>query len=177
MSAAEALLLARENGIRIAVAGGDLVLNGEREPHPAVLETLRRHKAEIVAFLAAHADNWTGEDWLAFFNERAGIAEADGAQPREQAEATAFECCVVEWLDRHPSQSDPSRCAACGKSERDRHVIVPFGSGNHGHTWLHPECWQGWYEARKLEAVAALAAIGIRKPAKFPNDFGKNGGA
>lgn len=41
---------------------------------------------------------WTAEDWQAFFDERAGIAEFDGGQSREQAEATAFECCVVEFI-------------------------------------------------------------------------------
>ena len=77
MSAAEALRLAQENGIRIDIAGVDLILDAEREPAPAVLEALRRHKEEIVALLVADHDGWTAEDWQALFNERAGIAEFD----------------------------------------------------------------------------------------------------
>ena len=53
--------------------------------------------------------------------------------------------------------------------------MVSFGTETHGHTWLHPQCWQGWYETRKAEAITALAAMGIEKPTGFPDDFGKNG--
>lgn len=51
MSAADALRLARENGIHVGVDGADLVLEAAREPAPAVLETIARHKAEIIAAL------------------------------------------------------------------------------------------------------------------------------
>lgn len=40
MSAAEALSLARENGIRIGVSGADLILAVEREPTPSVLKAM-----------------------------------------------------------------------------------------------------------------------------------------
>jgi hypothetical protein len=35
-------------------------------------------------------DHWSAEDWQAFFDKRAGIAEFDGGLPRAQAEAQAF---------------------------------------------------------------------------------------
>ena len=175
MNAAEAVRLAQENGIRIGVAGADLILDAEREPEPNVLEAIRCNKAEIVALLGAHHDEWTAEDWKAFYDERAGIAEFDGEQSREQAEAMAFKSCVVEWLNRHPCRTDPGRCAACGEPDREGHTVVPFGTETLGQTWLHPECWKGWYETRMSEAITALAAMGIEEPAKFPDDFGKNG--
>ena len=177
MSAVEVLRLAQENGIRLGVAGADLILDAAREPTLAVLEAIRRNKAEIVALLGAHHGGWTAEDWKAFYDERACIAEFDGEQSREQAEAIAFESCVVEWLNRHTCRTDPGCCAACGEPDQEGHAVVPFGTETHGHTWLHPQCWQGWYEARKAEAIIALAAMGIENTAKFPNDFGKNGSA
>ncbi len=60
-----------------------------------------------------------------FFDERAGIAEFDGGLPRADAEARAFECCVVKWLDRNPAPSTPGQCASCGRADA---VVVPYGT-------------------------------------------------
>jgi hypothetical protein len=38
-------------------------------------------------------------DWQAFFEEVAGVAEVDGGLRRAEADAVAFECCLVEWLN------------------------------------------------------------------------------
>jgi hypothetical protein len=54
---------------------------------------------------------WSGEDWRAFFDERAAIAEFDGGLPREQAEARAFTYCVAEWLNRNPPRINNGRTA------------------------------------------------------------------
>lgn len=171
MSAVEVLQLAQDNGIRLGVAGADLILDAEREPESTVLEAIRRNKAEIVALLVANHDEWTAEDWKAFYDERAGIAEFDGGQPREQAEAMAFECCVVEWMNRHPCRTDPSRCAACAEPDREGHTVVPFGTERHGHAWLHPECWKEWHRERQAHARQALAAIGLPVPQRHPEGF------
>ncbi len=95
MSAVEAIRLARENGVRLGVAGVDLILDADREPAPQVLEALRRHKAGIVALLTAAEGEWTAKDWRVFYEERVGIAEFDGGQTRAEAEARAFEHCVT----------------------------------------------------------------------------------
>jgi hypothetical protein len=58
-------------------------------PPPAVLDLVSRHKA------------------VAFYDERAGIAEFEGRLPREEAEARAFARCVVEWLNRNPVRLAP----------------------------------------------------------------------
>ena len=105
MSAAEALKAARAAGIELALDGDDLALSAASEPPAAVLDAVSRHKAQIVALLRPGRDGWSGENWLAFFDERAGIAEFDGGLPRAEAEAQAFACCVVEWLNRHPACS------------------------------------------------------------------------
>lgn len=171
MSAVEVLRLAQENGIRLGVAGADLILDAEREPEPNVLEAIRRNKAEIVALLVVDNDEWTAEDWKGFYDERAGIAEFDGGQSRKQAESMAFESCVVEWLNRHPCRSDPGHCAACGKPDREGHTVVPFGTENHCHAWLHPECWEGWHRERQEHARRALVAVGLPVPRRHPEGF------
>ena len=183
MSAIEVLRLARGSGIHIGLKGSDLILDADRKPALRVLEAIRRHKAGIVALLTAPEGDWTVEDWRVFYDERAGIAEFDGARTRADAEAVAFECCIVEWLDRHPEHSDPGRCAWCEKPDRDGHAVVLFGTESHAHTWLHPECWNDWRQDRRERAQRALVAIGLDTPpkcakrAKFPDDFGKYGGA
>ena len=181
MSASEALKTAQAIGIMIGLDGDDLVLEASTPPPAAVLDALSRHKAGIVALLRPPNDGWIAEDWQVFFDERAGIAEFDGKLPRPEAEARAFECCIVEWLNRHPQHSDPGRCAWCGQPDRHGHAVVPFGTENHGHIWLHPECWNDWSQDQKETALQALAAMGLNMPlnyskrARFPEEFGKNG--
>ncbi len=183
MSAFEALRLARENGVRLSIEGTDLILDADREPASRVLETLRRHKAGIVALLTTAEDDWTAEDWQVFYGKRAGIAEFDGRRTRAEAEALAFECCIVKWLNRYPRHFDPGRCAWCEKPDQDGHAVVPFGTESHGYTWLHPECWDDWRQNRRERAQQALAATGLDAPPNyaksdnFPDDFGINGGA
>jgi hypothetical protein len=120
--------------------------------------------------------DWSDEDWRAFFDERAGIAEFDGGLPREQAEVRAFTCCVAEWLNRNPVRSSPGSCLRCGKAELDHDPLLPFGTERTGHAWLHSRCWEAWFAARQVEAVAALEAMRIATSG-FPNNFDKNGDA
>src|SRR6516164_3960437 len=103
MSAAAVLRAARAAGIELAIDGNDLLLDAATMPPPSVVDALRRHKAEVVAMLRPGRDGWSAEDWQVFFDERAGIIEFDGGPPRAEAEAQAFDCCVVEWLNRKPA--------------------------------------------------------------------------
>ena len=168
MSAAEALKAAYAAGIELRLDGDDLLLEASAPPPAAVLDLLSHHKAGIVTLLRPGAEGWSVEDWLAFFDERAGIAEFDGGLTPADAEAQAFESCIVEWLNRHPQRSDPSCCTWCGKPNREGHAIVPFGSEWHGCTWLHPECWNDWGQHRRRLATEELARIGI-KPTTSPD--------
>jgi hypothetical protein len=117
MSALRALRTASSLGIEFALDGNDLSLKAASAPPATVLEALRRHKAEIVAMLRSGRDGWSAEDWRLYFEEREAVAEFDGGLPRNEAEAQAFECCIVEWLDRNPAPSAPGHCAGCGGSE------------------------------------------------------------
>jgi hypothetical protein len=164
MSAAEALKAARAAGMKLGIDGDGLLLEAVTAPAPGVLELLARHKGDIIALLRPANDGWSGEDWLAFFDERAGIAEFDGGLSREQAEARAFAACVVEWLNRNPARSASGRCVGCGGSEHAHDKLLPFGTEQTGQAWLHSQCWPAWHAARKAEAIAALAALGTDQP-------------
>ena len=111
------------------------------------------------------AAQWDVDDWRAYFDERAGIVEFDGGPSRADTEARAMACCVAKWLNRHPFRSSPDRCHACGDGP-EREALVPFGTTNTGHVWLHGRCWREWHECRTAEAGAALAALGFRTTSK-----------
>ncbi len=161
MSAVQALKAARAAGIDLALDGDALVQAAATAPPPAVLDLLARHKAGIVALLRPANDGWSGEEWLAFFDERAGIAEFDGGLPRASAEARAFACCVAEWLNRNPARSPPGRCLGCGGGEHAHDKLLPFGTEPTGHAWLHSRCLEAWHSSRKAEAVATLSTFGL----------------
>jgi len=177
MSAAEALRAARMAGIDIRVEDGGVALEAQAPPSAEILELLARHKSGIVALLRAGRHGWSAEDWQAYFDARAGIAEFDGGLPRPVAEARAFACCVVEWLNRNFERSPPGCCVACGGGDYGHDALLPHGIEPTGHVWLHSRCWPAWHAGRRAEAVAALNAMGITPPAGFPDDFGKKGGA
>lgn len=163
MIARRTLETARAAGIKIELDGTDLLLWAELQPPADVLDALSHHKAEVVALLRADKKRWDAEDWRAHFDERAGIAEFDGGLSRMQAEARAFQCCIVEWLNRNFVPSAPGRCAACGRLQGPD-KLLPFGTNPIGHAWLHSRCWSAWDASRRAEAIAALAAI-IERPA------------
>ena len=161
MSAVTALRVARAAGVELALAGNDLSLKATSEPPVIVLEALVRHKSEIVALLRPGPDGWSAEDWQLYFEERAAVEEFDGGLLRADAEAQAFECCVVEWLNRNPTPSGVGRCLWCGQPETHGAIVVPFGTEPGTHVWLHTECWPAWHELRRSHAQQALMRMGI----------------
>jgi hypothetical protein len=168
MSAVEALKAARAAGVELALDGDDLVLKAASAPPAAVLDALSRHKAEIMVRLRPAEDGWSAEDWQVFFEKRAGIVEFDGGLPRPEAEARAFACCVVEWLNRNPERSPAGRCLGCGDREHAHDPLLPYGTEPYGHVWLHSRCWPAWYAARQAKAVSTLTAIWISAPVVRP---------
>jgi hypothetical protein len=173
--------MAHAAGIDLAIDEDDLVLDAASEPPSAVLNMLRQHKAGVVELLRrglrVRYCRWSAEEWRAFFDERAGIAEFDSGLSRAEAEVSAFTHCVAEWLNHNSVHSPPGHCFACGSCEASHNPLLPVGIGSAGEVWLHSGCCSAWYAGRKAEAVAALAAMGIKAPANLPNDFGKNGSA
>jgi hypothetical protein len=161
MTAALALKSARAIGIRVRVDGDDLELEAPAPPPQAVLDLLSQHKADVLRLLRPANDGWSPEDWQVFFDERAAILEFDGRVPRAEAEARAFAYCVTQWINRNPTPSPSGRCLACGGGERTADPLLPFGTDTSGHAWVHRACWPAWHRARKDEAIAALASMGI----------------
>lgn len=177
LSALEALRAARAEGIDLGIEGDRLAVGAPAEPPAAILDALARHKPQIIDLLRPGRDGWSAEDWLSYFDERAGVAEFDGGLPRPQAEARAFACCVAAWLDRNTQPSPPDRCAACGGGSDPHDILRPHLVTPAGHVWLHARCWPAWQAERRAEAVAALGAMGVRQAPDLADDFGTNGGA
>jgi hypothetical protein len=168
---------ARAVGVTLSIDGDSLLLRSGRPPPQEVVEALSQHKGEVINFLQSDRSCWLPENWHAFFEDRAAIAEFNGGLPRQEAEARAFGACVVEWLNRNPVRSAPDRCCWCGGGEREALVLLPFGTERAGHAWMHGACWQPWRERRQAQAVDFFQALGITVPIESSDDFAKNRGA
>ena len=177
MSAVQALKAASAAGVRLGIDGKDLTLEADAAPPPSVMNLLTCHRADVIALLRTWRDSWSGEDWRAFFDERAGIAEFDGGLPREQAEARAYACCVAEWLNRNPVRSPPDRCLRCGEAEQGHDPLLPLGTESTGSRLASFALLVGLACREASRATDALEAMGIATPVGFPNDFDKKGGA
>ncbi len=153
--------VARLAGIDVEVRDGTLKLTASTEPPAALIERLRQNKAGIIALLTPGPDGWSPDDWRGFYEERAAIAEHDGGVSRDKAEAQAYECCIAEWLIRNFVPSPPGRCAQCGRVEQKGDVLIPHGTRQSGHVWLHDGCWERWHDGQIAVARAALAEMGI----------------
>ena len=73
-------------------------------------------------------------------------------------------------MEQHLEPSSPDRCAWCGEPDNDGTSVVPFGTQSHGHTWLHPACWEDWFSDRRERAEEALLEFGIRRPDYLADD-------
>ncbi len=146
------------SGVLVTRRGDRLVLDGPADfLTESLIDQIWVSKVEILQ----EVDIWSHEDWQAFYDERAGIAEYDGCLLRFEAEAMAFEACIVEWLKRNPAPSKSGSCAHCGQAENDNAVVLPFGTHEITSTWLHSECWPDWHRERRKTAEEFLIGIGI----------------
>jgi hypothetical protein len=149
MSVAKALKAAVDVGIRLRVDGDDLELSAPSQPPFQVIALLSSNKAEIVRVLREALEE--REDWQAFFNERAAIAEYEGLLPRRTAEANAFARCIVEWV-RH-------NCS----------VVIGGFHGRYGiesavQIRLCSQSWPVWRPQEIFQAMKALKRMGITQP-------------
>jgi len=163
MSAGEALLAAHAAGVEVVADGDNLLLDADAPPSEVILDALRRHKSEIVTLLRPKPDDWMKDDWQAFFGERAGVAEFDGGLSRTDAEAQAFMCCVLEWLNHNPEPFNTDHCAWCGRPTESSGGVDVFGPDRSPHMSLHPECWDQWHRNRLRRAERALENLGLRR--------------
>jgi hypothetical protein len=122
-------------------------------------------------------DGWSAEDYRAYFEERARIAEFDGGLPRAKAETVAYAWAVHRLLAHRFAPSPASCCVHCGGADCPLNPLLPHGMKSTGHIWTHSSCGPAWHAGRQAEAFAALKALGIAPPPESPADFGKNGSA
>jgi len=83
--------------------------------------------------------------------------------PRLEAERAAYEIVLVEFLDASHPDTDPGRCAHCGRPETRGSILRSIGAGAR-HVWLHSDCWAQWRDRCQNEAVTELAATGLEAP-------------
>lgn len=110
----------------------------------------------------AKTHEWDETDWQDYYNERAGIYEYDGGLSRLDAERQAFDACIAHWMNLNsPDHNNPDECPQCYSA-----VIMAANNAapvmkKGGHIWLHDNCWSGWMERRKQQAIKALTIMGI----------------
>jgi hypothetical protein len=152
MSVAKALKAAVDAGVRVRVDGDDLELSAPSQPPFQVIALLSRNKAEIVRVLREAFEE--REDWQAFFNERAAIAEYEGLLPRRTAEANAFARCIVEWVRRN--------CPVVLGSFHGR-----YGVESAVRIRRCSQSWPVWRPKEIFQAMEALKRMGIPPPEEF----------
>lgn len=158
MSATEAIKLAQNHGVNIAVKGGNLLLDADKPPPPTVVEALRENKTEILDFLIGPTVHWDKAEWVAFYDERAAIAEHDGGLGKAQA----YEACIIQWLTLNPvPATSPDVCAQCLSPETEGMALIPVLNGAGGHIWLHSQCHPRWMANRRNQARRALKRISL----------------
>ena len=179
VSAMEALRAARAAGVELRVEGEALVLEAASPPPADVIDMLSRHKSALVALLRTGSDGWSAEDWQAFFDERAAIAEFDGGVAATRSRGARFRGLRRRVAQPQPGPLGAGRLPSLRQGRTvSRRPAIPFGVEPTGHAWLHSRCWSAWHAAsasrgrRRLSRQSAIAA-----PVEFPNDFEKNGGA
>ena len=131
----------------------DEVLDGElRKPSKPLLESER-----------LSSDSDTAAHWRRRFEDESIVVQRARDMPSEQAKVEAFRHIVIEYLNETHPNTDPRVCAGCRGPDLPLTPTLPFGVGDR-HTWLHQRCRDRWAEARRAEAVATLAGMGIEEP-------------
>jgi hypothetical protein len=162
MSVTSVLGLAERAGVQIQIDGDDLLLSASSEPPKVILHLISSHKLDIVALLRLCKLGWSPEDWQAYFTERAAIAQHDGKLPRQLADAQAFACCIVKWLELNLEPAPPGRCVKCGAASLPGNPLLPYGVGKFSQACLHDRCWAAWHIACRSQAIEAMRLMGIQ---------------
>jgi hypothetical protein len=111
------------------------------------------HKAVIQSAIKAEAgDHWDLDDYCAFYDQVTGTLLSEGLS-KPKAEAFAFECCVLEWLNRTFEPSPPGRCVYCVHGERIADALLPLGTESAGRAWLYKGCRDVWHANRRAKGL------------------------
>jgi hypothetical protein len=134
-----------------------------RRPHSACSSprsrrrTSGRYKQAVVAELSRIAA--AADEWRRIFEDHVATVMRVRRLPRPEAERAAYDIVVVEFLNATHPDTDPNRCAWCGRAETPGGVLLPFGVGPHA--WMHSDCWESWRAQRRAKAEEDLARLGI----------------
>jgi hypothetical protein len=167
MSAATIIERVRAVGGEIALAADGIKLKVPASLRDQVVADVKQHKAAIrFALKAETGDAWDPDDYCAFYDEVTATFLSEGLS-KPKAEAFAFGCCVIEWLNRHFQPSPSGHCVHCRGGKRRFDPLLPLGTESAGHAWLHSGCREVWHANRRAKAFAALAEVGISHPGRL----------
>jgi hypothetical protein len=134
-------------GASVEPAGMQLILRAGPTAVPAALvRRVREAKSDLIAMLSSASKT------------ESPAHDNDAAVINHIRKDRSQEVRIIRWLDQHPAPSPPGVCVWCRRPESPNEVVVPFGALPGTHTWLHAECWPGWHQARRTEALRALEA-------------------
>ena len=152
----------RNNGGNLTVAGSRLKIEAPSPLPTNVVEALRFHKGEVVAFLSAVAGvkgALSVEDWRTFFDEWVSLSERNGLS-RSEAEIRAYSHCIVHWQNIiQPDIAGGDICPVCNHHLGKFPVAVLRPGG--GHIWMHSECVGPMNIRCREEAKQNLEQMGI----------------
>ncbi|MFO0688364.1 MAG: hypothetical protein U0900_06635 [Myxococcota bacterium] len=174
MSVKDALRLARKAGVEIGLVGDDLMLTAAVRPPGAVLDLLARNKSAIVSLLRPAPEDWSAEDWRAFYDEQSEVARREFGLAPDQADNHAFILSLVGWMSRNGADPEALDFVRQIIVVDPRDLVVGPTRDYEGHPL---GTWDGRCESALLAAATALDAIGIQFKPEFPEDFEKNRGA
>ncbi|MEC7120885.1 MAG: hypothetical protein VXW65_13430 [Pseudomonadota bacterium] len=110
MNAREILDLAQQHGVQVSIEGERLHLEAQRPPPPNLIDLLRNHKADLLAYLASqakHPTHHTGAYIALTANQSRALAAIDALHQRAQQRLAKInkplsdaEVCVSEWYSR-----------------------------------------------------------------------------
>ena len=152
-------------GGRLSVAGDRITVSAPRSLPDPLVAKLRRHKGNVLAYLARAGDAWGADEWRDWITERGAILEHDAGLSRSEADRRAYQHAIIEWQNRNSPLIDSGVCAGCGGAINEAATdwrpladgaTVHYG-GAHG-----LRCWQAHGERRRSDAEAALAALGVK---------------
>ena len=127
-------------------------LEGRVPPPHGLLIILKYFKANILNHL---------KEWWEYSEERAAIAQySDYGVSRHEANVHAHDACVDKWIVKNEVPSTDNLCAHCSVGEQPNDPLRSYP----GAALLHAGCYPTWLRSRKTEAIAGLAAIGMRPP-------------
>ncbi len=183
MLATDLIRAVEQAGGRLEPDGDGLVVEAPMPLPDPIMHELRAHKAEVLialagqsarassgnndllrrAHLAVVPDLSDPEDIQAWLIERAAMREVGSGTTRVDADKLVFDELLWIWHAANPVTLAPGQCAACGTAFEPPVMSLPDGAT----VCDKPDhaCLISYGNGRRMEAVKALGAMGIKPPA------------